>query len=132
VTSSDVNGYLREISGREVTAKDFRTWAATVGAARALVESGAFGSMTQAKRNVRAAIERVAACLGNTPTICRKCYIHPEVVNAYLEGGLLFADEADAGRSSKDELTRLRPDEAALLAMLKSRLTQPSPSRLAG
>jgi DNA topoisomerase-1 len=132
VTSSDVNGYLREISGREVTAKDFRTWAGTVGAARALDELGAFASTSEAKRNVRTAIERVSACLGNTPTICRKCYIHPEVINAYLEGGLLFGDAPRTGRSHKDELAQLRPDEAALLEMLKARLAQASPLRLAG
>jgi DNA topoisomerase-1 len=132
VTSSDVNCYLREISGREVTAKDFRTWAATVGAARALDELGTFTSTSEAKRNVRTAIERVSACLGNTPTICRKCYIHPEVVNAYLEGNLLFGGKPQAGPDLGDELARLRPDEAALLAMLRSRLTQGPTSRLAG
>ncbi len=124
VTSVDVNCYLREIAGREVTAKDFRTWAGTVGAARALDELGAFKSQAEAKRNLRAAIERVSACLGNTPTICRKCYIHPEVLSAYLEGGLLFDAKADLESASGGESTRLHPDESALIAMLKARQAQ--------
>src|SRR6201999_1919227 len=87
-TSSDVNDYLREITGLDITAKDFRTWAGTVLAAIALQEFEAFDSAAQAKRNLRAAIERVAARLGNTPTICRKCYVHPCIINSYLDGNL--------------------------------------------
>ncbi len=90
VTSSDVNAYLREITGEDFTAKDFRTWAGTVLAALALREFEAFDSEAGAKKNLRAAIEGVAARLGNTPTICRKCYIHPEILGCYLEGGLLL------------------------------------------
>jgi DNA topoisomerase I len=74
VTSSDVNAYLNEITGQDITAKDFRTWAGTVLAALALKELESFDTAAQAKRNLRAAIERVAARLGNTPTICRKCF----------------------------------------------------------
>ena len=81
VTSADVNDYLREISDQDVSAKDFRTWAGTVLAALALREFEAFDSNTLAKKNIKAAIQRVAERLGNTPTICRKCYIHPEIVN---------------------------------------------------
>jgi DNA topoisomerase IB len=73
VTSSDVNAYLNEITGKDITAKDFRTWAGTVLAAMALSEMASFDSAA-AKRNLRSAIEKVAARLGNTPTICRKCY----------------------------------------------------------
>ena len=73
VTSSDVNDYLKEISGQDITAKDFRTWAGTVLAVMALKELEKFDSAAQAKRNLRAAIEKVSARLGNTPTICRKC-----------------------------------------------------------
>jgi DNA topoisomerase I len=120
VTSGDVNGYLREVAGREVTAKDFRTWAGTLGAARALGELGTFESKTEAKRNLRAAIERVAACLGNTPTICRKSYIHPGVLSAYLQGGWIFDVKTHEESSSGDELAGLRPDEASLMAMLRS------------
>ena len=80
VTSSDVNAYLREISGEDITAKDFRTWHGTVLAAMALQEFEKFDSQAGAKRNIREAIQRVAARLGNTPTICRKCYVHPEII----------------------------------------------------
>jgi DNA topoisomerase I len=132
VTSSDVNSYLREISGRDVTAKDFRTWAGTVGAALALDELGTFKSTAEAKRNVRAAIARVSACLGNTPTICRKCYIHPEVLNAYLQGNLSFGVTPHLGSKPGAQLARLRPDESALIALLRARLAQGSSSTFAG
>lgn len=78
VTSTDVNKYLNEITGKDITAKDLRTWAGTVLAAMALNELRSFDSAAEAKRNLRSAIEKVSARLGNTPTICRKCYIHPE------------------------------------------------------
>jgi DNA topoisomerase-1 len=78
VTSTDVNDYLKEITGKDITAKDFRTRAGTVLAAMALNELESFDSAAQAKRNLRAAIEKVARKLGNTPTICRKCYVHCE------------------------------------------------------
>ena len=93
MTSADVNAYLKEITGRDITAKDFRTWAGTVLAAMALQEFETFDTEAKAKKNVRAAIERVASRLGNTPTICRKCYIHPEVLNCYLDGALLLDDQ---------------------------------------
>src|SRR3712207_2123254 len=88
VTSADVNAYLKEITGRDITAKDFRTWSGTVLAAMALAEFETFDTETKAKKNVRAAIEQVASRLGNTPTICRKCYVHPEVLSCYVEGSL--------------------------------------------
>ncbi|MEE2850922.1 MAG: DNA topoisomerase IB, partial [Pseudomonadota bacterium] len=88
VTSTDVNAYLRRISGRRITAKDFRTWTGTVLAALALAEYERADSDAAAKRNVRDAIEAVAARLGNTPTICRKCYVHPQVIEAYLASDL--------------------------------------------
>jgi DNA topoisomerase-1 len=80
VTSGDVNQYLKEITGQDITAKDFRTWAGTVLAAQTLNEVKSFDTAAQAKRNLRMAIERGAARLGNTPTICRKCYVHPGVL----------------------------------------------------
>ena len=79
------NEYLREISGEDFTAKDFRTWAGTVLAAKVLQEFKEFDSQAAAKRNVVLAIEHVAARLGNTKAICRKCYIHPAVIDAYLD-----------------------------------------------
>jgi DNA topoisomerase I len=122
VGSDDVNGYLRQISGRDVTAKDFRTWAGTLMAAMALNEVALFESAAQAKRNLRAAIARVSACLGNTPTICRKCYVHPEVVNGYLEKRLVLQIELTGEADAIDNLAaRLRPEETALLVLLRSR-----------
>ena len=80
----------REISGEDITAKDFRTWHGTVLAAMALQEFEKFDSQAGAKKNIRDAIQNVAARLGNTPTICRKCYIHPEILTTYIEGSLLL------------------------------------------
>jgi DNA topoisomerase-1 len=133
VTSGDVNAYLREITGRDVTAKDFRTWAGTVLAALALKELESFDTAAQAKRNLRAALERVAARLGNTPTICRKCYVHPEVLNSYLDGNLVLEIKSEVEGELRNELADLQPEEAAVLAMLRTRLKQsgdegPSPS----
>ncbi|GAC1538029.1 MAG: DNA topoisomerase IB [Ramlibacter sp.] len=122
VTSSDVNAYLRQITGRDVTAKDFRTWAGTVMAALVLQEVEQAETQAAAKRNVRAAIERVAARLGNTPAICRKCYVHPEVLQAYAEGQLLLRiEEHVEGELDKG---KLRPEEAAVLTLLQGRLAR--------
>ncbi len=88
IDSSDVNEYLREISGQPFTAKDFRTWAGTVLAAAILSEMSDFETEAEAKRNVVRALERVASSLGNTPAICRKCYVHPHVIEAYLAGDI--------------------------------------------
>jgi DNA topoisomerase-1 len=122
VTSSDVNAYLREISGGDITAKDFRTWHGTVLAAMALQEFEKFDSRAGAKRNIRTAIESVAARLGNTPTICRKCYIHPEIFASYAEGTLLLAIKKQVEAELRDDLATLRPEEAAVLTLLQSRL----------
>jgi DNA topoisomerase I len=124
VTSTDVNAYLREITGRDITAKDFRTWAGTVLAALALQEFEAFDSQAGAKKNLRAAIERVASRLGNTPTICRKCYIHPEVLSAYTEGALLLEIKEQVEAELREDLGALKPEEAAVLALLEARLSR--------
>jgi DNA topoisomerase-1 len=124
VTSNDVNAYLKEITGQDITAKDFRTWAGTVLAALALKELESFDTAAQAKKNLRAAIERVAARLGNTPTICRKCYIHPEVLNSYLDGNLALEIKSEVESELRNELAGLQPEEAAVLAMLRARLKQ--------
>jgi DNA topoisomerase-1 len=122
VTSSDVNRYLRDITGKDVTAKDFRTWAGTVLAGIALKEVEAFGSDAQAKRNVRTAIEHVANRLGNTPNICRKCYIHPEVLGAYMDGSPVNQLTERSEKILRDHVSGLEPEEAAVLALLRSRL----------
>jgi DNA topoisomerase I len=86
IDSADVNAYLREVSGEDFTAKDFRTWAGTVLAAKALSETDRARSDADARRRIVAAVESVARRLGNTKAVCRKCYIHPIVVEAYLCG----------------------------------------------
>ncbi|HEX8663387.1 MAG TPA: DNA topoisomerase IB [Beijerinckiaceae bacterium] len=122
VTSSDVNAYLREITGRDVTAKDFRTWHGTVMAALALQEFQGFDTQALAKKNIKAAIERVASKLGNTPTICRKCYVHPEVLTSYVEGQLLLEIKEEVEEELREELPHLKPEEAAVLTLLEARL----------
>jgi DNA topoisomerase I len=122
VTSADVNAYLREITGRDVTAKDFRTWAGTVMAALALQEFEQFDTQATRKKNLKAAIERVAARLGNTPTICRKCYVHPEILDAYAEGQLLLEIKQEVEAEMREGLAALKPEEAAVLGLLESRL----------
>jgi DNA topoisomerase-1 len=118
VTSGDVNAYLRQISGADITAKDFRTWAGTVMAAVALGELGAAANQAQAKRNVTQAIEGVAARLGNTPAICRECYVHPGIVDAYMNGTLSLQIE-DADPRPLGEPAGLRPEEAGVLSFLR-------------
>jgi len=124
VTSADVNAYLKEITGTEVTAKDFRTWAGTVLAALALKEFETFDTQAKAKKNVRAAIERVASKLGNTPTICRKCYIHPEIMSSYVEGSLLLEVKKEVESELREDLAGLKPEEAAVLSLLEARLNR--------
>lgn len=122
VTSADVNAYLKEVTGQDITAKDFRTWAGTVMAALALQEFEANDRQAGARKNLKAAIEQVAARLGNTPTICRKCYVHPEVLSAYTEGALLLRIKDEVEEELREKLPGLRPEEAAVLAMLEARL----------
>jgi DNA topoisomerase I len=123
VTSNDVNAYLREISGEDITAKDFRTWHGTVLAALALQEFEKFDNQAGAKRNIRDAIQKVASRLGNTPTICRKCYIHPEIITTYIEGSLLLEIKDKLEEELREDLAALRPEEAAVLALLQRRLS---------
>jgi DNA topoisomerase-1 len=122
VGSADVNRWLRDVSGRDITAKDFRTWAGTVLAAMALCEFEAVGGATTAKANVRDAIERVARRLGNTPTICRKCYVHPEILSSYLDGNLVLEVTRRAEAELRGDLADLKPEEIAVIAFLKARL----------
>jgi DNA topoisomerase-1 len=124
VGSADVNDYLRAITGEDYTAKDFRTWSGTVLAAMALQEFEAVDSDTQAKKNVVRAIESVAERLGNTPSVCRKCYVHPAVLDAYLDGTMLEGLRARAEESLVEDLKDLQPEEAAVRAMLERRLAQ--------
>jgi DNA topoisomerase I len=124
VTSTDVNEYLREITGKDITAKDFRTWAGTVLAAMALNELESFDSAAQAKRNLRAAIEKVSARLGNTQAICRKCYVHPEILNSYMDGNLVLELKSKAESELRSSMESLKLEEAAVLALLRGRLAK--------
>jgi DNA topoisomerase-1 len=126
ISSDDVNRYLREITGEEFTAKDFRTWAGTVLAAEALASFEAVDSDTRAKKNVVTAIESVAARLGNTKTICRKCYVHPAVIDAYLEGDTVETVKDRVEQELAESLADLPPEEAAVLTLLHHRLDQAS------
>jgi DNA topoisomerase-1 len=122
VSSTDVNEYLKTITNENFTAKDFRTWVGTVLAVLALQEFQQFDSEVEAKQNVVKAIENVAKLLGNTPTICRKCYVHPEVLNAYLDGALINELKKRAETKLVKDLTLLSPEEGVVLAFLKTRL----------
>jgi DNA topoisomerase-1 len=122
IDSEDVNEYLRTISGEDYTAKDFRTWAGTLLAALALREFEKFDSQAQAKKNLVRAIESVAGKLGNTPAICRKCYIHPTVMESYLEGSMLEGLQRRAEKGLMHNVHDLNPEEAAVLGLLQQRL----------
>ena len=123
VDSGDVNDYLREASGEGFTAKDFRTWAGTVAASLALREFLEVDDDAGRKKAIVAAIEEVAARLGNTPAVCRACYVHPDVLDAYLDGTLVDA-LAERARGVGRGAHALRPEEAAVLGLLQARLAR--------
>ena len=125
IGSADVNDYLREITGQDFTAKDFRTWAGTVLAARALQEFEAVDSDARRKKNIVAAIDSVAKKLGNTRSVCRKCYVHPAVIDSYLDGSLL-ENLADRAEKLEKDLHHLQPEEAAVLVLLERGLRKPA------
>jgi DNA topoisomerase-1 len=131
VTSDDVNDYLRDITGEDITAKDFRTWAATNLAAVALAELEAFDTRAKAKKNVLRAVEAVAKMLGNTPSICRKCYIHPAIFDAYLDGSLLEGIKARADAVLAQHGAGLSAEEVAVAAFLDRRLARVGEKRAA-
>jgi DNA topoisomerase-1 len=124
VTSGDVNDYLSEIGGENFTSKDFRTWAGTVLAARALRQC------EDSRTGITRAVESVAGCLGNTPAVCRKAYIHPALFQAYHEG-LLAPGPGKAGSRTQRATTRLRAEEAQLLRILKEKARENAPGGLA-
>ena len=135
IDSQAVNDYLREITGQHFTAKDFRTWHGTVMAAKMLHEFEPFRNVTEAKRNIVAAIKQVASELGNTPSVCRKCYVHPAVIEAYM-GGMTkqqareeleerIAERAEAvsqATSDSDAPHGLHEEERALINLLQQRM----------
>lgn len=122
VRSDDVNRYLKEVSGEDFTAKDFRTWAGTALAARALQEFEDFDSQAAAKRNITRAIESVASQLGNTKTVCRKSYVHPAVIASYLDRSLIETLKRRTEERLRADLHSLTPEEAAVLALLQQRM----------
>jgi DNA topoisomerase-1 len=124
IDSAAVNEYLREVGGQEFTAKDFRTWAGTVLAALALQEFEPHRAPAQAKQNVVRAIERVAERLGNTPSICRKCYVHPAILDSYLDGSLVETLQQRAVGELRDSDGALSADEKRVLRLLQERLAQ--------
>jgi DNA topoisomerase-1 len=119
VSSGDVNDYLREITGRDFTAKDFRTWAGTISAAAELEGLGQAGTEMDARKNMVAAVKATAQNLGNTPAVCRKSYIHPAIIEAYLDGSLVPELSKWKGKTGSNSSSRLRPTETAVLRFLK-------------
>lgn len=120
ITSDDVNDYLQEISGREITAKDFRTWGGTMAAAVALHEMGPATSRREKDRNIVRALDAVAERLGNTRTVCRKYYVHPGLLEAYHMGLTARVPSASQPRIKRRKVsaTALRRDEVAVLQFL--------------
>jgi DNA topoisomerase-1 len=117
IEASDVNEFLKTVSGAEFSAKDFRTWAGTVLAARELKARATFDSNAAAKRHLVEAIRTVSSRLGNTPSVCRRCYVHPHVLDAYLTGRLVDLLREGAGRVAKSA-AHLSPEETAVLGLL--------------
>jgi DNA topoisomerase I len=123
IDSADVNDYLRQVTGQDFTSKDFRTWNGTVLAVRALQTCGAEESAAQAKEAVVEAMKTVAAQLGNTPAICRKCDVHPAVIEAYLEGSLLAMLQQLGEPDPAGAAQGLSAEEGRVLAFLRQALT---------
>jgi DNA topoisomerase I len=121
IGSDDVNAYLREIAGEDYTSKDFRTWAGTVLAAQILRDFEKADSDAQAKQNIVRAVESVAKRLGNTKAVCRKCYIHPAILDAYVDGSMM---KTVADRSRRTKVGDLTAAEAAVLGLLQRRLAR--------
>ncbi len=126
ITSQDVNEYLREVTGEDFTAKDFRTWAGTVLATIALSATGAFETKKQAKANLKQAIGAVAKILGNTPAVCRQCYIHPAVLEAYLNGNAINGFKPNTQEEFEKQGIDLASAQAAVLKFLQSRSSEKS------
>lgn len=123
IDSSDVNDYIRGISDEDFSAKDFRTWLGTVTCAALLAEQDAAETQTERKQRLNAAIKDVAGRLGNTPAVCRKCYVHPHVVDVYMEHGVL----APPARMRHTE--GLLPEELFVLALLRERAKETDSAR---
>jgi DNA topoisomerase-1 len=123
IDSSDVNAYIREISGEDFSAKDFRTWLGTVTCASLLAQQEAAETQTERKSRLTDVIKDVATRLGNTPAVCRKCYVHPHVVDTYLEAGVLSAP------TKMRHTAGLLPEEVFVLALLRERAKETDDAR---
>jgi len=121
IDSADVNEYLRELSGEDFTAKDFRTWAGTVLAAKALAEVATFKTTREAKRKIASAVETVAKRLGNTKAVCRKCYIHPAILDAYMDGATIQTIKSRASHMARRGVG-LNSEETAVVGLIERRL----------
>jgi DNA topoisomerase-1 len=126
IGSEHVNEYLHAITGADFTAKDFRTWAGTVLAAQELEASMEYASAAEAKRNVVYAIESVSRRLGNTRSICRKCYVHPSLIDAYLDGRMSRLLDFSSSLNGKRSLPRLHRQEMKVLDFLSALLKEES------
>jgi DNA topoisomerase-1 len=124
IDSADINDYLRQLTGQECTAKDVRTWAGTVLAACALRACGPCTSQTEAKQNIVQAIDAVARRLGNTRAVCRACYVHPTILDAYLDCSLCALPLPDETSNLSIEAPGLHPEEAMVLTLLKQHSAQ--------
>jgi DNA topoisomerase-1 len=122
VDSDDVNDYLRLVTRRDVTAKDFRTWSGTMLVARALWELGPPSSEQEAKKNVNTALDQVAARLGNTRAVCRKYYVHPAIIEAYSQEKSLPAPQQR--RKALRPTAALRREEVAVLQFLQREIAR--------
>ncbi|MGA9243878.1 MAG: DNA topoisomerase IB [Silvibacterium sp.] len=126
IDSADVNEYLRELSKEDFTAKDFRTWAGTVLTCLMLRDREAFESATEAKRNVVEVIKGVAKRLGNTPTVCRKCYVHPAVLDCYFAGALIPVASKRTENLNADSSEQIQTEETGLLHLLRQQMEKNS------
>jgi len=122
VDAADVNDYLGAVTGQHFTAKDFRTWAGTVLACGMLQQCAQFETESEARKNVVRAIAAVAERLGNTPTVCRKCYVHPAVISSYLAGEMGQALRKQVEKAAVQAAQMLREEEIELLHLLERRL----------
>jgi DNA topoisomerase I len=124
ISSDDVNSHLQEITGRHITAKDFRTWGGTMQAAIALHAMGPSPTQREAERNIVRAIDEVSERLGNTRAVCRKYYVHPALIGAYLEGRTVELPEVPEGQLPRRGIgsAALRRDEVAVLQFLHDEL----------
>jgi DNA topoisomerase I len=122
VQAEDVNAYLQEITGRDITAKDFRTWAGTMLVAEALRKMGPAETRKESERNIVAAVDVTAKRLGNTRSVCRKYYIHPVLLEAYLEGAVLPPLPERQWNKRKSHGPALRQHEKDVLDFIRARL----------